>query len=115
MPHHDVHALLAEDAALRLHHGVLLGIVAQHLERHVELVGIVDGDDALVGGLVFMVEVELNREDKNRNFPVKDVGVTSSAHFNSLFLLVWARQVYFAIHSCPWRLEAITVGNCFQG
>ena len=32
-PYHDVDTLLSEDPALRLHHRVLLGVVAQHLKR----------------------------------------------------------------------------------
>ena len=45
-----------------------------YLEGNVELVGIVDSDDSLVSGLVFIVEVKLDREHEDRNLPVQDTG-----------------------------------------
>jgi len=80
MSYYDVDTLLSEDPALRLHHRVLLGVVAQHLEGDVKLVGIVDSDDPLVGGLVLEVEVQLHREDEYGHLAVQDGGRGGGAH-----------------------------------
>ena len=73
----NVHTFLTQYFPFRLHHGVLLGIVAQDLAReqrvniysqvmsqadtdlegYVELVRIVNSDESLVSGLVLVVEI----------------------------------------------------------